>query len=152
MSERWAFTIKYNPNNLTESEYKTKLEQLMNHWKKNGVNILEYKYEDQTKKALQTKIHIHGTCDIRRGIYRKKLMLPNYHIKLVEWRDMGWNKYITKNIKVKMVNNNIEKENVNSHILEPSQSAITESALQDMAQITEKDIENKFVNIKRLFK
>lgn len=105
MTEKWAFTIKYNPNNLTEDEYKQKIQELLSHWKKQKINILEQRDENQTKKGEPTKYHMHGTIEIKRGVYRKKLMLPNYHIKLVAWTDAGWTDYINKNVKCKMVIN-----------------------------------------------
>lgn len=103
MAEKWAFTIKYNPNGLTSDELRVKYDEIISFWRKNKVNIIEMRSEDQDKKGRQTKLHIHGTCEISRGVYRKKLQIKDYHIKLVQWSDKGWTDYINKNCKVKMV-------------------------------------------------
>lgn len=103
MTEKWAFTIKYNPNDLTEDEYKQKIDQLMKFWEENKVNIIHYRFENQDKQGRQTKMHCHGTCQISRGVYRKKLMKTNYHVKLVSSPDANWTKYTEKNVKVKII-------------------------------------------------
>lgn len=103
MAEKWAFTIKYNPNGLTSEELRVKYDEIISFWRKNKVNIIEMRSEDQDKRGRQTKLHIHGTCEILRGVYRKKLQIKDYHIKLVQWSDKGWTDYINKNCKVKMV-------------------------------------------------
>lgn len=99
--ETWAFTIKYNPNGLTEDEYMQKYTEIMSHWEKQGVLIEHLVHESTDKKGIRTKLHLHGRCKIKRGVYRKKLILKDYHIKLEGWRDAGWTEYCNKN-KIKM--------------------------------------------------
>lgn len=98
--EKWAFTIKYNPNGLTSDEYKVKIEELLKQWQKNKVEVISRVYEDQDKMGHQTKIHMHGIISMKRGIYRKKLQKDGYHIKLVAYKDgdIRWDKYIVKNL------------------------------------------------------
>lgn len=116
MAEKWAFTIKYNPNGLTSEELRVKYDEIILFWKKNKVNIIELRSEDQDKKGHPTKLHLHGTCEITRGVYRKKLLLKDYHIKLVQWSDKGWTDYINKNMKIKMVKPMDKKDTVTNHV------------------------------------
>lgn len=95
--EKWAFTIKYNPNGLTEDEYKAKIQYLVDKWKDNGVEVIKFLYEDQDKKGHRTKIHAHGLIAIKRGLYRRKLMIDDYHVKLVAYYSKNWDDYCTKN-------------------------------------------------------
>lgn len=115
MAETWAFTIKYNPNCVTEDQLREKYSDIIKHWLKNKVQIEMYRLEDMDKKGQRTKLHVHGKCIISKGIYRKKLQLPNYHIKLVLWRDSGWEQYTAKNIeRPKILGHG------SGHIMEPS--------------------------------
>lgn len=104
--EYWAFTVKYNKNDLTDDEYRYQYDQILHHWSKNGVVIENVTYEDLTKSKERTKLHLHGRCGIKRGLYRKKLMMKDFHIKLVAWRTTGWTDYCNKNkIVAKMFDN-----------------------------------------------
>lgn len=96
--ESWAFTVVYNDNTLTHDEYEQKYDEIMKFWQKNGVKITTFTYEDQTKDHKPTKLHIHGQCEIGRGVYRKKLMMDGYHIKLKAWYSKGWTEYSKKNV------------------------------------------------------
>lgn len=104
MTEYWALTLKYNPNDLTTDElskvydrYKDKLARTK------GVEVISWVEEDVDKKGHRTKKHVHGTLAIKRGVYRKKLQVDNYHVKLVAITDITtWNCYTKKNVVVKM--------------------------------------------------
>lgn len=111
MTEKWAFTIKYNPEDCTEDQLYEKYKTIMKHWsKQKGMTVLEYRHEDRDKKGQPTKLHLHGTIEIPKALYRKRLMLPNYHIKLVHWTSGDWTNYINKNVKIKMVNKSLPHE------------------------------------------
>lgn len=104
--ENWAFTIKYNPNDCTAMELADKYKIILKHWmKQKSLTIINYRYEEVDKQGNPTKLHLHGTVEIPKVIYRKKLMLPNYHVKLVHGNSGQWQDYINKNVKVKMFKN-----------------------------------------------
>lgn len=102
--ELWALTLKYNPNDLTSDElhkcydrYKDKLARTK------GVEIKAWVEEDEDKKGRPTKLHVHGTLSIKRGVYRKKLQEENYHVKLkAVTEEIPWGRYMYKNVQVNM--------------------------------------------------
>lgn len=103
MSEKWAVTIKYNPNDMTSSEMKTAYELFKSKWEAvKGLTILHWIYEEQDKKGRHCKLHVHGVISISRGLYRKKLQEKNFHIKMVTYTSNGWDTYMKKNIKLKL--------------------------------------------------
>lgn len=106
MGEKWAMTLKYNPNDLTSDELKTKYEIFRAHLMgKKDITIEKFIYEDLDRKGRPTKLHVHGILTIKRGVYRKLLEKDNYHLKLKTYDNRGWNHYINKNQSVKLVNN-----------------------------------------------
>ena len=102
MTEKWAYTVKYNPNDLTEDEYQMKINELLDMWRKNGVIVDMLHFENQDKRGQPTKMHAHGVILTPRGLYRKKLCKANFHIKLVAYKTKGWDEYTKKNIRVKI--------------------------------------------------
>lgn len=107
MTEYWALTLKYNKNDLTSTELEVFYEQYKQkllHIK--DVEIVSWVKEDQDRKGRPTKLHIHGTLSIKRGVYRKKLLEPGFHIKLKAITDIStWNRYTKKNLVVKLFDN-----------------------------------------------
>lgn len=103
MSEQWAFTIKCNKNCMTDDELRTAYQLVMQKWKDHGVFIDKYIYEDETKHGERTKLHVHGICTIKRGLYRKKLMVKGFGMKLVPFTSAGWEDYMVKHLKIKLV-------------------------------------------------
>lgn len=116
--ETWAFTIIYNKNDLTEDEYRQKYDEILRHWDKYNVLIEHIVYEDKKKNGDRTKLHVHGRCCIKRGVFRKKLLLDGFHIKLESWRSAGWTEYCDKNKAVLKMFKNIEVPNKVSESLD----------------------------------
>lgn len=57
---------------------------------------VEYKISERDSKG---KLHYHGIIYLKKGFYRKRLLLRGYHIKLEEIYDKaGWIKYIHKDV------------------------------------------------------
>ncbi len=57
---------------------------------------IEYQIEEKDK---QGRLHIHGIMYLKKGFYRKRLCMPNLHLKLVElYNKEGWEQYIHKDL------------------------------------------------------
>lgn len=98
-SDKWAFTVKWNsPKGMTHDELTAKLDELVEHWKVKGVELLERIDEDRDKRGELTPLHMHGVISVKRGLYRKKLCLPGFHVKLVSlYLPSRWSRYCNKN-------------------------------------------------------
>lgn len=97
MSEDWAFTVKYHFRGTTDDIARANYKILIDHWRSiKGVIVDKVVYEDQDKHGQRTLLHMHGKISISRGLYRKKLMMNGFHIKLVPYRDSGWEDYMNK--------------------------------------------------------
>lgn len=115
MSELWAFSAVWNENDLTDDEYVTHYERLLTHFQLlKDVRTVDVLYEKKKKDGSPTKMHIHGVLEIKRGVYRKKLMMPKFHVKLVAIDNVaGWKNYMRKNERVmtlKMFNREPERK------------------------------------------
>jgi hypothetical protein len=90
----YAYTIKDNRkvNNLDRKETYNTFFKRCQCW-----NIpVEYQVEEKDK---QGKLHIHGIMYLKKGFYRKRLCMPNLHLKLVElYNKEGWEQYIHKDL------------------------------------------------------
>lgn len=106
--EYYAFTIKYNPT-VDDDELRYQMNELITFWKKNGVQVHSFIYEDKDKRGQPTKLHAHGTISIKRGLYRRKLMLPRFHVKLVSWHSNNWEEYCKKNLVVNLFDIPVQK-------------------------------------------
>lgn len=97
--ETFAVTVQWvGKTEPCEEDYK----KIFAHWEKNKVHIVEMVSEigDESKK-----LHYHGLLEISRGVYRKKLHLKNFHVKLESiYNREGWQRYINKNKMIKMRN------------------------------------------------
>lgn len=88
----YAYTIKRNcrrndPN--TKEHYVPFFDRL----KKLNIGI-EYKVLEKDKRG---RLHYHGILYLKKGFYRKRLMMDGLHLKLKEIYDKsGWVKYIHK--------------------------------------------------------
>lgn len=90
----FAYTIKDN-RKVSNEERNKSYEQWFKRLEVWRIPI-EYKCEEKDK---QGKLHIHGIIYLKKGFYRKKLMMPNLHLKLVELHNReGWIKYIHKDL------------------------------------------------------
>lgn len=97
MGDEWAFTVKY-VKGTEDKDLQFEYETLFNFWKKNGVNILESQSHHGGENG---RLHYHGIIMVKRGLYRKKLVKPGYHVKLTPIVDRaGWVAYMNKEHKL----------------------------------------------------
>lgn len=63
------------------------------------VDILDFTYENKTKKGDNTKLHIHGIFECPKNPYFKNVLPWGVHIKVERIYDLkGWQRYCTKNV------------------------------------------------------
>jgi hypothetical protein len=89
----YAFTVKriFKPKEVTDSDYL----DIMAKWSHFGL-IKCYEFEKDSHGIL----HIHGIILLRKGFYRKKLVIKGYSTRLDELYDeTGWMRYIGKTSK-----------------------------------------------------
>lgn len=99
--EEYAFTVVYLKT-VTDIELGLRYQEIFDKWQKFGVDIKDkvVEYGDELKK-----MHYHGVIGIKRGLYRKKLMMANYSIKLEAiYNKEGWQRYISKCKKIQQRN------------------------------------------------
>lgn len=90
----FAYTIKDN-RKVSNNERKATYEDWFKRCQVWRIPI-EYKCEEKDK---QGRLHIHGIIYLKKGFYRKKLCMPNLHLKLVElYNKEGWEQYIHKDL------------------------------------------------------
>lgn len=84
---------------------------------------VEYKVEEKDK---QGKLHIHGIMYLKKGFYRKRLCMPNLHLKLVElYNKEGWKQYIHKDLLDTTSIHDIMPEDYSGYDPEEDQNIIT---------------------------
>lgn len=58
---------------------------------------VEYKVPEADSKG---KLHYHGIIYLKKGFFRKRIMVKGFHVKLVElYNRDGWIKYISKDLE-----------------------------------------------------
>lgn len=86
----FAYTIK-----ALGSELNPDYEPFFSKLRKYKIHV-EFKVGEKDSKG---KLHYHGIILIKKGFWRKLLVSPGYHLKLVEVFDKkGWIKYIHKDV------------------------------------------------------
>lgn len=85
----YGFTVRANSSNRADySPFFNLIAKFKNHV------TLECKYEEYGKHDW---LHYHGVLAIKKRFYRKRLVIPGFHLKLEEiYNIKGWHKYITK--------------------------------------------------------
>lgn len=112
----FAFTVKINKKDATLT-----YDDIWSYWQVNHNVKIRSRYPEYDKKG---KLHYHGIIKVPRKVFRKNLLLPQMHMKLVplwnELAEQGWNHYCIKDQDihydhpdehlVPMPNHNIMKE------------------------------------------
>lgn len=63
------------------------------------VDIIDFTYENRTKKGEPTKLHIHGIFECPKNPYFKSVLPWGVHIKPERIYNLkGWQRYCTKNV------------------------------------------------------
>jgi len=91
----FGFTLKINTKKDPRHEdYLPLLQKLSK-----KVDILDFTYEDKTKKGVATRLHIHGLFECPRNPYFKSVLPFGVHIKTERIYDLaGWRRYCNKNV------------------------------------------------------
>jgi len=93
--ESWAFTVRYvKKNTFSDVQLEEIYNDLFEFWERNG-GVVSNKTPELGSGTKQ--LHFHGILEIKRGLYRKKLMKANFHIKLdAIYNRGGWLTYLAK--------------------------------------------------------
>lgn len=86
----WCFTVKYNKHDheVTLETYQVVLDLFTKY------GFVKYVESETDSKGV---LHLHGILMLRKGFFRRRLVLPNYHLHLMECTSEDqWLKYITK--------------------------------------------------------
>lgn len=91
----YAYTVKVLSNKTMDPNYE---QDVFSRWRKLGVEF-DCSVSERDSKG---KLHYHGIIYLRKGFYRRKLVVRGYHMKLEELYDRaGWIRYIEKDLKYK---------------------------------------------------
>lgn len=89
----FAYTVKaLGAVNINKNHYDSFFQKL----DKLGVKV-EYKIGEKDSLG---KLHYHGIIYVKKGFFRKRIMMKGYHVKLEEiYNKEGWVKYIHKDVQ-----------------------------------------------------